>query len=146
MARVGFYDREGKAIPQDVWTAKSKDPSYAVVREYDNAVVRVTLKWIGRVQNPGNYFGPEFMPLFVLLVKNYRADGSMVDDPADGDQKFGTEAVALAAYEEFLLKWTKSERDDEGEFVEADNTLTPPPPPDPNKPSTEATDLEGGAW
>lgn len=144
--KVGYYDREGKPIAADAWKAKCADPSYAVVREYDNAVVRLTLKWIGRVKNPGNYFIVADSPLFILLVKNYRADGSLADDPADGDRTFGTETAAIAAYEEFLLKWTESERDDRGEFVEQDNTLTPPAPPDPNRPATEAMDLEGGAW
>ena len=146
MAKVGYFDRELKPIPKDVWTAKSNDPSYWTVRQYDNAVVRVTLKWVGRVPNPGDSF-PDYWPMFILLVQNYRSDGSLANDPADGDRTFPNEAAAIGGYEDFLLKWTQCAQDEEGAFVEADNTLTLPAPPDPNKPATESDELGGtGAW
>ncbi len=145
---IKYIDREGNAITQKDWKDKQATPSYATVQEYDNGVVRLTLKWIGKVDRPHDTY-PEYWKLYVLLVKNYRPDGTLVNDPVDNDQYFPNEEKAVAAYQSFLLKWTACQADEAGEFMEADNTLTPPPPPDPNRPSTEAEEPElggVGAW
>ena len=149
MAKIRYIDREGKAISQADWKVKSADPLYYQVREYDNGVVRVTLKWNGRVSGPVASSYPDYWPIFVILVKNYKADGTLVNDPVDNDQYFANEAAAVKGYEEFLLKWTESDVDDAGEFMEEGNVLTPPPPPDPNKPASEVDDSQTGgvgAW
>ena len=146
--KVKFIGRDGQPMSADDWKAKKDDPAYAIVEQYDNAVVRLTLKWSGRVNNPSNTF-PEYWPVYVLLVQNYRDDGSLVNDPVDNDKNFPSEETAVEGYRQFLLKWTKCTADEAGEFTEVDNDLTPPPPPDPNKPSQEPDDpaLGGvGAW
>lgn len=145
MPRFLYLDREGVAISQDDWRVKSKDPAYTTVEQYDNGVVQITLKWVGRVVNPQDLF-PGFYPVYVLLVKNYRSDGSLANDPVDNDKTFQTEAAAVEEYRRFLLEWTQCTTDEEGAFVEADNTLTPPKPPDPNLPSSATDELDGGAW
>jgi hypothetical protein len=142
---IAFVNREGVMISEADWRDLQKDPNYCTVRQYDNSVVQVTLKWVGRVPNPQNTF-KEFWPVFILLVKNYKADGTLAVDPNDSDKTYYEEAHAIKAYEEFLLRWTESTVDEAGEFVEADNMLTPPAPPDPNKPMTVADDLGEGAW
>lgn len=149
MPRPRFVDRAGKLITEQSWKKKQADPSYTTVREYDNGVVRVTLKWNGRV--PGNEAGfRQYWPVFILLVQNYSSAGTLVNDPADGDKKFGSEEEGIKAYEAFLTKWTECQVDEEtGAFTEEGNILVPPPPPDPNKPTTAADDdvLGGvGAW
>ncbi|UUZ75462.1 hypothetical protein LP414_27490 [Polaromonas sp. P1(28)-13] len=146
MAKFAFVGRDGARITPEDWKAKTADAAYSVVSQYDNGVVQVTLKWVGRVPNPENSY-PEYWPVFRILVKNYCADGSLSNDPVDNDKTFPTEVAGKAAYEEFLSKWTACEVDAEGDFMEADNTLTPPKPPDPNKPNTESEELgEVGAW
>lgn len=149
MAKTRYIDREGNAITEADWKKKQADAAYAVVKEYDNGVVRVTLKWNGRIAGPDATSYPDYWPVFVLLVKNYKADGTLVNDPADNDQKFPNEEAAIKAYEAFLTKWTESQIGESGEFQEEGNVLTPPPPPDPNKPQTEVDipELGGvGAW
>lgn len=146
MAKVLYVDRNVVGTTLEDWKIKTADAAYSIVRQYDNGVVQITLKWIGRVPNPGDSY-PEYWPVFRILVKNYRGDGSLVNDPVDNDKIFPTEKTGIAAYEEFLTKWTACEVDPEGDFIEADNALTPPPPPDPNKPNTESEELgESGAW
>lgn len=140
-----FVNREGVPIAPDRWKELSADPAYFNVRQYDNAVVQVTLKWVGRVPDPQNTF-PDYWPVFIILVKNYRADGSLAVDPAASDKTFPNEAAAIKGYEEFLTRWTESSVDAEGKFIEEDNTLTPPAPPDPNVPQSVSMDLEEGAW
>lgn len=145
MARVGYFDRAGLPITQAFWKEKQADPSYTTVRQYDNAVVKVTLKWNGRVTNTDTF--QDYWPMFILLVQNYTSDGSLANDPVAGDKTFGSEEAALKGYEDFLVDWTGSERDTEGAFVEADNLLTPPPPPDPNQPASVSEELgDEGAW
>lgn len=143
---VIYIDRVGMLITAEAWKAKQSDESYTIVRQYDNGAVRLVLKWVGRVANPAQVFSA-YYKVFVLLVQNYRSDGTLVNDPVDGDKTFPDEAAAIEGYEEFLLKWTSCESDEAGEFIEQDNDLTPPPPPDPNKPATVSDELgDGGAW
>jgi hypothetical protein len=144
-SRIAFIDRQGKAIGAEAWKERQKDASYVIVSQYDNGVVQVTLKWNGRIENPQNTF-PSYWPVFVLLVKNYKADGTLALDP-ESDQTFGDEASAVKAYEDFLVRWTESTTNEEGEFVEQDNLLTPPAPPNPDLPESDAQELgETGAW
>lgn len=147
MARqVAFVDREGKFIEHRAWMAKSNNPTYWTVAQFDNGVVQVTLKWVGRIENPGNSYR-DLWPVYILLVKNYKADGTLAVDPADSDKTFANEADGVKAYQEFLTKWTESKVDDStGEFAEVGNTLELPKPPDPNQPVTESAELPGGAW
>ena len=133
------------------WTKLQADESYRTVRQYDNGVVQVTLLWSGRVSASDAQTYEEYWPVYILLVKNYKPDGSLAVDPADSDKTFPNEGKGIAAYEEFLVKWTECETSEHtGEFIEEGNDLAPivpPPPPDPNKPQTEAVELGStGAW
>jgi hypothetical protein len=142
---VAFIDRDGKPIDAKKWRELRADPAYPIVRQYDNGVVNVTLQWVGRIEDPQNTFS-DYWKVFILLVKNYTADGSLVVDPADSDATFPDEEKGVEAYEKFLESWTASKRDDEGVLVEEGNTLELPKGPDPNRPQTESEDIEGGAW
>jgi len=146
--RVAYMNRAGEVIDQATYRAHLAEPSYVIVREYDNGQTQARLKWVGRIVDPHQTF-PEFYKLFVLEIKNYTADGQLVPDPAEGQTFYPNEDAGIKAYETFLTKWTKSGVDEFGDFIEADNALIPPPPPDPNKPASEpdAPELGGvGAW
>ena len=145
---TGYLNRAGEQISKKKWSELMLDPDYVSVREYDNGVIRVSLRWSGCVKNFGNTF-PNYYKVFTLSVSNYREDGSLVKDPVEQELTFPNEASAVNFYEKYLLKWTDSERNDANEFVEIGNTLTPPPPPDPDRPSVEPDmpELGGvGAW
>jgi hypothetical protein len=145
---VAYFTRGGARIDKNEWARNRADPSYCEVRAYDNGAVRVTLEWLGKITDYGNVY-PMFHKLFKLHVANYTTDGRLVPDPVEQSRTFATEAEAVKFYEEFLTKWTESGVDEFGDFQEADNSLTPPPPPDPNRPSIEPDEPElggVGAW
>lgn len=148
MALPLYLARDGSRITKEDWTEKRADATYSVLGEYDNGQVYAKLDWLGRIPKPDEVF-PDYYKLFRFTVSNYTADGSKVRDPVEGEVFFAYETAALAHYQEFLAKWTACEIEASGAFVEADNALIPPPPPDPNKPASEpeAPELGGvGAW
>lgn len=148
----GYFDKQGDGISHGEWLALTKDPAYVLLRQYDNGQVRATVTWEGKVLNPQNML-PDFYPVLRLSVSNYASDGSRRPDPVEDGKTFPNETAAVAAYEEFLERWTASHRVEDGqtgesEFVEVDNDLAPPPPPDKDAPmSTVPDDDDGiGAW
>lgn len=151
MAKPIYIDRKGGTIPKKEWQLKRADSEYFNVKMYDNGVVQLQLKWSGIVPIVDTL--SEYYPVYVLLVKNYREDGTLVVDPIDSDKTYPDEETAIAAYDSFLLEWTDCGVDETGVLIERDNTcapvvpLAPPPPPDPDVPTSEPTELDGcGAW
>ena len=141
-----WIGRDGKRLNSATAMSLQQDPSYCIVREFDNDSVNVTLRWIGKVLNAGTL--PEYWPVFKLEVKNYDAYGGLVEDPVANGQTFGSEKAGIEAYQRFLASWTESTVDHNGNFKEVGNTLVPPPPPDPDRPVSVAVDgaygIEGG--
>lgn len=142
---VAYLDHDGKLISQATYEKCQADQNYRVLRQYDNNAVRIELLWTGKIANYGQVF-PDFYKLFTLRVHNYR-DGALVKDITQDGQTFPTMEKAIAGYETLLLQWTDCVTNSEGDFVEVDNTLTPPPPPNPDRPENDAEDMGGvGAW
>jgi len=144
-----YLDKTGLRIDKAKWTELKKDESYSVIREYDNGKVRVRLTWQGNLTPQQASSFRDTWPVFCIGVWNYRADGTMVPDPVINGQTFATIDEALNTYEEFLITWADAELNDDGDLIEKDNLLAPPPPPDPNKPAD--VEIEGltdsfGAW
>ena len=148
---ANYYDREFHRIPFDKWKALRRDSEYCTVRLYDNGSVKVFAKWLGMVENPNSTF-PEYYPIFRLNVENYGSNGLLRYDPVEHGKMFKTENLVVAAYERFVERWTESYSDENGNFVEADNLLTPPPPPNPDAPDSDFSSVKGiniddvGAW
>lgn len=144
-----YLNRDGLRIDKAKWTELQKDDSYRVIREFDNGKVRVRLVWEGRVDKAHAQSFRDTWPIFSMGVWNYRADGSMVIDPVKNGETYSHIEEAVRAYEEFLIDWTDCEEGDDGRLIEVDNLLTPPPPPDPNKPADvviEGLTDDFGAW
>lgn len=145
-----YLDRNGVGITGEHWKKLRHDPNYRVVRRYSNGVVHVELEWLGTCDNPDTF--RDYYKLFVLKVNNFNEQGQLVPDPVENGKTFGFEHEAIRAYEQFLERWTESHRDEEGEFVEMDNDLIPPPPPNPDAPSSDVAEIKGmeddgvGAW
>jgi hypothetical protein len=160
MSTDRYFSRDGTRISLAVWKKYQADDAYRTIKQYDNGVVQVTLLWSGRVDAATHASYSEYWPMFILLVKNYKPDGTLAVDPADSDKTFPTKEAGLAAYEAFLVKWTECEVSAHtGVFEEVGNEMeqfveptpevpvAPPPPPDPNKPQTESDALgDTGAW
>lgn len=149
---VRYFGRDGRQCQTVEWLRLRKDKEYTTVREYDNGQVRVTLEWLGFVEDFGVF--KDCWKVFTINVFNYNSVGDIRRDPVDDGKCFPDEAAAIAGYEAFIERWTASHRTADGEFVEEDNRLTPPPPPDPDAPSSDAANIKGidigdgdcGAW
>lgn len=136
MSRIGYFDRSGIRISEDLWRAKQGEPEYVKLAEFDNGTVRVFAMWHGRVINPQNYLST-MLPIFMLQVSNYDGNGVLRPDPVENGKTFTTEKQVMQAYKEFLARWTEceAERNENGEiveFTEVGNDLAPPPPPNPD--------------
>lgn len=146
-----YYDREGFKISRERWSEFGNDDDYCTVRAFDNGAVKVTLVWLGRVDTLKDQW--DFMyPIFRLNVANYNSNGELVADPVDDGKTFRLEREGIEAYEAFVAKWTESYLDDDGELVEVDNDIAPPPPPNPDAPASDVASVKGveiddvGAW
>ena len=145
------YDRNGLKISASQWLELMGDPTYHIIREFDNGSVRVMLVWNGKVTPKEHSSFRDTWPLFVLYVANYKANGRLVKDPTMNGVTFAFESDAIKGYEEFLKFWTDCEVNDDGEFVEVGNELAPPPPPPPPNPDAPTSALKdapdfGAAW
>ena len=153
MRNSGFYyNRDGLRIQPAEVKAKMKDPAYRIVRSFENDTVRLEVLWTGMGGDPNDSL-PDFWPLFELQVFNMNSSGARAPDPIDHGKVFPTEKKAIAAYEEFLVKWGGGELGQDGEFVEVGNEaeppkpVEPPKPPPPDQPTTTIAGLnDDGAW
>lgn len=142
------YDRNGEKISAHQWCELMDDSAYRNIREFDNGSVRVMLVWSGKVTPKEHSSFRDTWPLFALYVANYDANGKLVIDPVMNGKTFAFEADAIDGYEKFLCQWTKCITNDDGEFVEVGNDLAPPPPPNPDAPTSVLKDTPdfGAAW
>lgn len=144
-----YIDRHGLRIPKQTWENYRADPTYRVVKEFDNGVVQVRLIWNGQMNKMQSQAFRETWPIFEVRVMNYTADGRLVPDPVADGETFPDESRALEAYEEFLVTWANCEIGADGALIEVDNQLAPPPPPDPDAPTSVLKDAPedlGAAW
>ena len=144
-----YFDREGHRIEKELWDKRQADPSYRIVREFDNGQIQVRVIWNGKLNRLQAQSFRDTWPIFEVRAMNYRADGSLAADPNFDGQTFAHEDDAIETLEIFLEDWTKSYRTDDGRLVEVDNHLAPPPPPDPNVPTSTIKDAPedfGAAW
>lgn len=151
-----YFDRDGKVITRAKWEEKIQQPSYWTVRQFDNGKVMIRIVWKGLVADADNQFRSSYK-LFTLELFNYNDVGHQIADPSSG-RFFPDEKKAIAFYDDFILKWTESVMDEDGNVEEVGNTLAPiepPKPPDPNIPKSVITeemklggdlDMSAGAW
>ena len=124
---VEYFDKQGKKANKDLAGPE-------VIAEFQNDVLIVRLIFNGELKGSENYFASS-RPLFKTEVKNKVGD-NWFDDAVEYGKSFPNEKKAMNWYEDFIMEWTKSYLDDEGELVEVGNILTPPPPENLNKPKT----------
>ena len=156
-----YFDKAVAPISKESWQELQKDDSYRICRQFENGAIRLTVEWIGAVNDTSVFH--EYWPMFQLRVFNCtqrlmteqgetKTVTVWVADPVEDLKLFGTEHLALTAYRKFLERWTDSEyavdRNGRQEFVEVGNLLAPPPPPNPDAPVSEVEILDDGvgAW
>jgi hypothetical protein len=151
MKNIAYFGRDGRLCQRNEWARLRDDPSYRIVRQYDNGSIRIQVEWLGEVTDPQNLF-PDMYRLFRINVWNYDAYNVLRPDPVRDGDTYPTEKTAIKAYEEFLLDWTNCSVTEDGDFIEEDNSLAPPPPLNPDAPTSEVTAIKGitddgvGAW
>lgn len=131
-----YVDTEGTAISKTRWHQLQADPQYRNLREFSNEKVTIVLYWSGSLTKEEFRSWRQLWPVYRLAVSNYNERGEAKPDPVMDGKSFATREEAVAAYEHLLSQWTDCHYKDDGTFVEVGNDLAPPPPPDPNIPTS----------
>lgn len=131
-----YVDRQSLKITKRRWHELQADPAYRNLREFSNKKVLIVLYWSGSLTGREYNAWMDLWPVFRLSVWNYNENGEAVPDPVRDGKSFSTEKEAIAGYERLLAEWTDCHFKDDGAFVEVGNELAPPPPPDPNIPTS----------
>lgn len=131
-----YVDKEGVAISKSRWHQLQADPAYRNLREFSNEKVTIVLYWSGSLTKEEFRSWRDLWPVFRLAVWNHNEQGEAKPDPVMDGKSFDSEERAIAAYEHLLSQWTDCHYMDDGRFVEVGNNLAPPPPPDPNIPTS----------
>lgn len=139
-----YFSRDGKDIDHAQWYELRKDKDYCNVRKFQNDKVMAEIVWSGMVIDPDNTF-TEYYKNYVIYVCNFGSDGKARPDPILNGTYYPNEEVAVTAYEKFLIKWTASHIDENGNFIDVDNEAKPPPPPNLDAPMTSVTSINLGA-
>lgn len=136
---IKYFSRNSLPITAEQYEEYVKNESYPTVAQYDNGIIRVILRWVGRVTLASRYFPGEY-PIFQLGIWNYDSGGDLQPDPASG-KTFSYEDEAKKAYDQFLIEWTDSYKEGD-KLVEVDNDLAPVVP-DNDAPTTDLSELKG---
>ena len=147
-----YYDRNGARIPKEKWEELNADDVYRTVKLYENEDVRVLVRWLG-FQDDAPHVFRDMWKIFEIGVWNRDDElDKWVPDPVENGKTFAYEHIAIAHYEKFLMEWTESRKTPDGGFVEVGNKFEPPPPPNPDAPTTDVADMKWlddddvGAW
>lgn len=134
-----FFGKDGTPIHGGEWSRLRDDREYRLIREYRNDDVWLSLEWSGKVDDPSVF--RDCWKMFQLTVMNRTPEGRWAPDPVENGKWFPTQEAGIAAYEAFLERWTASHRNEDGKFVEEENELRPPEPPNPDAPSTDVSEI-----
>lgn len=124
MSRFAYFDRKMKPISEARWRELIQDEGYSVLRRFRDERVHIEARWTGKVIDPQNHF-PYMRPVFSLVLFNRGTDGGWKQDPRHG-MTYYDEKKLLQDYNDFLLEWTESTIDDDGNLLEVGNQLEAP--------------------
>lgn len=122
--KFGYFDHNQREISESRWRELCKEEGYVTLRRFRDQRVHIEARWVGKVEGPQNHF-PNLRPIFAVLVWNRTSTGEWVQDPNHG-LTFHSMAKLLQAYNDFLLEWTQTTLDDNGELLEIGNELQAP--------------------
>lgn len=122
--KFGYFDHEQRQISERRWRELCNEEGYVTLRRFRDQRIHIEARWVGKVENPENHF-PNLRPIFAVLMWNRTSTGEWVQDPSHG-LKFHSMAKLLQAYNDFLLEWTQTTLDDNGELLEIGNELQAP--------------------
>lgn len=136
-----YFDKEGDEISANLYKDLAADDSYRIVHAFENEKVRMLLLWTGEIKGADQMFRTSY-PLF--KVEQYdKLDGKWVESFESG-KTLPTLRKAEEYYEDFVMRWTESYIDEDGEMHEIGNLLAPPEPPKPD--NAPVGDYDFVAW
>lgn len=118
---TGYFDRKQQPITKARWEELQRDEGYSILKRFRDDRVHIEARWVGKLANPQNYF-PYLRPVFAVLIFNRDSAGNWQQDPRHGTT-YHDERKLLAAYNDFVLEWTQSTLNEEGELEEIGNEL-----------------------
>lgn len=133
-----YKDREGDLIDAARWESLRSDESYSILGNFENEKVKIRAEWVGKPHDPKVM--EEYWEIYSLEVWNWY-EGKWVLDTSS--RYYFSEAQMMAQYRAFLKRYTECHDDEEGNFVEVGNKLTPP---DPNKAAGAEENTFIGSW
>tara|TARA_R110000851_G_C13102760_1_gene569329 strand:- start:76667 stop:77152 length:486 start_codon:yes stop_codon:yes gene_type:complete len=106
---MAYFDRDGLPLSRTEWEEHRTDRDYCIVKSYENEDIKVTILWLGFVNDhiniPKNHW-----KLYELKVENVmrRLNGHKyyVQDPIH-TERYSTESVAIDHYANFLVNNTE---------------------------------------
>lgn len=119
--KYGYFDHTQRQISSDEWRSLTEDESYVTLKRFRDQRVHIEARWVGRVKDPQNHF-PGMRPIFQMLMWNRNSAGEWVQDPNHG-LTYANKAKLLQDYNDFLLEWTQTTLDENGEMLEVGNEL-----------------------
>lgn len=125
-----FFDKDVQEISQNVFNDLIADDSYRIVNQFQNKRVKLVIEWVGKIENADSTFRPSYK-LFIAKQYDWLPSENDWKESIESGTTFATFKAADLFYQDFLLRWTDSYFDDEGEIKEVGNELTPPEPPKP---------------
>lgn len=138
-----FVDKLGRKISAGERASLLKTEGYSVLAEFENEDYKAHSVWNGEVdvRASQDYWTP------FLFESWTKVDGKWVYD-CFSHQKCKTAEMAIEAYQLFLGNYAGCsivlDNGKVSSFREKDNKLTPPPPPNPDTPSS--MNLLAGSW
>lgn len=138
-----YLNKKLEEISHTEWVAFSKNRKYTMIAEYENPKIKLKALWVGKCSDSAIIPAAHRKPFRILVLNNTGSTDNpkWCNDPSSR-KDFRTEADLMDFYNDFLITWTKSYVDEDGEFYIEDNLIAPPPPADMPTPTT----VEVGSW
>lgn len=124
-----YLDKDVNEITASECNDLLADDSYRIVHAFENEKVRLIITWLGKIVDGDQMFRTTY-PLFKAEQYDKLGD-KWVESPESGTT-FPNLKKVEAYYEDFVIRWTKSYFDEDGNIHEVGNVLAPPEPPKPN--------------
>lgn len=138
MAKTIIYrDRGGVWLATARWVSLRADLDYVRIRAYDNGKMRAIVEWIGKaiVEKGSEAYAAMFELAVENIISTDAESGEKLAKPkyvkdVSACEKFRTEAEAIAAYEDLVVRyagceWVPSEDPSGFRLLERGNKLAP---------------------
>lgn len=124
-----YFDKDVNEISVNQYKDLLADDTYRIIHAFENEKVRLVITWQGAIKDADQLFRATY-PLF--KAEQYDKVGDKWVESFESGTTFANLNKAESYYEDFVMRWTDSYIDEEGEIHEVGNVLAPPEPPKPD--------------